>query len=61
MKVFKKSSFSYPSRYPDCVYVRMHDMGVSVRRNQEKPMLKFTKSEWVAFIKGVKNGEFDIE
>jgi uncharacterized protein DUF397 len=38
------------------------DGGVSVRAGvdgQDGPVLSFTREEWVAFVAGVKNGEFD--
>lgn len=38
------------------------DGGVSVREGAdgpEGPVLTFTREEWVAFVAGVKNGEFD--
>lgn len=38
------------------------DGGVSVREGvdgPEGPVLTFTREEWVAFVAGVKNGEFD--
>jgi len=46
-----------------CVAVKMHDDGsVKVRdtKNLGGPALMFNKDEWVAFIGGVKLGEFDV-
>ncbi|MBW8803405.1 MAG: DUF397 domain-containing protein [Catenulispora sp. 13_1_20CM_3_70_7] len=37
---------------PDEIYVRNS-------RDPEGPVLRFTKQEWVAFVAGVKEGEFD--
>lgn len=54
-----KSSLSYASG--DCVEVAaMPDGNVAVRdsKNPAGPVLRFTPSEWKAFIGGVRNGEF---
>ncbi len=29
-------------------------------KNPDSPVLRFTRDEWSAFIKGAKNGEFDV-
>ena len=36
--------------------------GIGVRDSKDKtgPVLRFTPSEWVAFLEGAKIGEFDI-
>lgn len=55
---FKKSSFS--NNYGTCVGVAKDSEQILVTNtNNEKPIVKFTKSEWNAFLKGVKAGEFD--
>ena len=43
-----------------CVAVRMGDM-IDVRdtKNPGGPTISFNKDEWSAFVKGVKEGEFD--
>lgn len=43
-----------------CVAVRMGET-VELRdtKNPQGPTLSFNRDEWTAFIKGVKNGEFD--
>lgn len=54
-----KSSLSYASG--DCVEVAsLPDGQVGVRdsKDTEGPILRFTASEWKAFIGGVRNGEF---
>lgn len=59
---FKKSSFS-ALQYPMCVSVAISQNGdVAVRdtKDKSKKTLHFNKGEWDAFIKGVKNNEFDI-
>jgi hypothetical protein len=58
---FKKSSFS-ALQYPACVSVARDTEGnVAVRdsKDQSKATLYFNKMEWDAFIKGVKNNEFE--
>jgi hypothetical protein len=46
-----------------CVEVAMMDDGVAVRDSKQPdgPVLRFTKSEWTAFVAGVDNGEFGIK
>ena len=56
---FKKSSFSEPRR---CVGVAYEDERILVTNTQTKQaIVEFTIEEWKAFLKGVKNGEFEIE
>lgn len=45
----------------DCVEVAFTDSGVSVRdsKNPAGSTLEFTRSEWAAFVTGVRSGEFD--
>ena len=57
-KNFVKSTFSGGS---NCVGVAIEKNNISVVNTKEgKTIIEFTNSEWDAFIKGVKNGEFDI-
>jgi uncharacterized protein DUF397 len=44
-----------------CVEVSRIDDGVLVRdsKNPQGPRLKFSNSEWEAFVEGVRNGDFD--
>ena len=61
-KDFKKSSFSFAFR-PNCVAVARNVKGyIAVRDTNDptKTTLVFKKEEWSAFIKGVKNNEFDV-
>lgn len=54
-----KSSLSYANG--DCVEVTtLPDGSIGVRhsKDSEGPILRFTSSEWCAFIGGVRNGEF---
>lgn len=53
-----KSSFSNNG---NCVQVRLRQ-GVLVRDSKDPggPILSFTNSEWIAFVEGVRNGEFDL-
>jgi hypothetical protein len=58
--VWVKSSLSYANG--DCVEVaNLPDGCIGVRdsKDAEGPILRFTSSEWRAFISGVHNGEFD--
>ena len=61
---YKTSSFS---RWPinvgkKCVKVMRTDDSVMVQDSKlpDSPTLSFTHEEWDAFIKGVKNDEFEI-
>jgi len=57
---FKTSTFTKPGIY-FCVAVRMKDtIDVRDTKDEKNPTLSFTHDEWRAFIKGVKNGEFDL-
>ena len=60
---FKKSSFSPAKAWqPGCVAVSISSDGVLVTDTKNPgQVLSFTILEWDAFIKGVKNCEFDIE
>lgn len=44
----------------DCVEVRGHDGAVEVRHSQHPhgPTLRFTESEWAAFLDGMDKREF---
>ncbi|TKG57383.1 DUF397 domain-containing protein [Prauserella endophytica] len=58
---WKKSSYSGGNN--DCVEVRLAEGGgVEVRDSKAPGMgsIKFTSSEWDAFIAGVKDGQFRI-
>lgn len=59
--VFKKSTHSGSGG--SCVEaLRLEDGDVVVRdsKNPEGGVLRYTPAEWVAFIAGVKDGEFDL-
>jgi len=56
-----KSSLSFANG--DCVEVAtLPDGGIGVRDSKDAtgPVLRFTPSEWRAFVGGVRNGEFDL-
>ena len=57
---WKKSSFC--SSCSDCVEVAKSGNKIAVRDSKDNGnrILSFTRSEWTAFIKGVKSGEFDF-
>ena len=59
---FKKSSFSpLEGHLPGCVAVSISaDVILVTDTKNPGPTLYFTEREWDAFIKGVKNDEFDI-
>lgn len=56
---FSRSSWCGPG---DCVEVdRVHPDGVALRHSRlPGNVLMFTPDEWLAFIGGVKDGEFDL-
>lgn len=57
---WRKSSFS--GKETNCVEFRRVEGGVEVR-NSKRPndaIIRYTDSEWKAFVAGVKAGEFDI-
>lgn len=56
---WRKSSFTNPET---CVEVAKTTTGRFLVRNSNSPhsgTAEFTNAEWEAFLKGVKNGEFD--
>ena len=58
---YRKSSFSNRDRH--CVMISMDENAVFVKDSKDMRLegLRFTKAEWVAFVEGVKAGEFDTE
>ena len=68
MRVFQvhDSDFKTPrwksGRHVPCVAVAIRPEGVAVRSTKDKAntTLFFGKGEWRAFLKGVKNGEFEL-
>jgi hypothetical protein len=59
--VWRKSSFSGPNS-DMCVEVAVLDNAIAVRdsKNPSGPTLIFTPAEWDAFVRGAKDGEFDL-
>ncbi|WP_062262262.1 DUF397 domain-containing protein [Endozoicomonas arenosclerae] len=57
---FKTSSFTHG--VISCVEVAIKDGHIAVRNNRrpEKGMVLFDELEWSAFLKGVKNNEFEL-
>jgi hypothetical protein len=57
---FKASSFC---TYGNCVEVGTAPDGTVILRDRKDPdrvaSLAFTREEWIAFVRGVKAGEFD--
>lgn len=68
MRVFavKDSEFKTPNwksgKHVPCVAVAITSEGVAVRstKDKNKTTLYFGKGEWRAFLKGVKNSEFEL-
>jgi hypothetical protein len=46
----------------ECVEIAELTNGVAVRDSKDPagPVLRFTRNEWLAFIGGAKDGEFDL-
>lgn len=61
IKGWFKSSFSGPDG-GNCVEVAFLDRGIAVRdsKDPDGPALGFTCAEWLAFLAGVRTGEFDL-
>ena len=60
---FRTSSFTNPGGIINvCVAVARSREGVAIRDTEDKnrATMFFTTAEWDAFIKGAKNGEFDV-
>lgn len=57
---WQKSSFS--GQGGNCLEARLHDGNVQVRDSKDRDgtILTFTQREWVAFLQGVQNKEFDF-
>ncbi len=58
---FKISSFCDNQLNGTCVGVAIEEDAVLVTNTSgPSPVVKFTHEEWVTFVKGVRNGEFDV-
>ncbi|WP_030456184.1 DUF397 domain-containing protein [Herbidospora cretacea] len=57
--VWKKSTLSTAGNCVEVARLEEGQVGVRDSKDQSGPALVFTKSEWQAFIGGVKRGEFD--
>lgn len=58
---YRKSTFSDRGPSERCVEVAIMKEKIMVRNTRDKSVaLEFTPDEWDAFIKGVKQSEFDI-
>lgn len=53
---------SYSGKETNCVEFRRTPDGVEVRNSKrpDQATIAYTTSEWDAFLKGVKDGEFDL-
>lgn len=58
-----KSSYSNGNGGNNCVEVSFRDGAIEVRdsKHRDGPTLTFTSAEWLAFLAGVCDGEFDPE
>jgi len=56
---WRKSSYSGST---GCVEVSRRSRNIQVRDSKDprSPVLTFTPQEWVAFVLGVRDGEFDV-
>jgi hypothetical protein len=43
-----------------CVEVALAGDEILVRSSDASPVLRFTRAEWVAFVGGVRDGDFDF-
>jgi hypothetical protein len=43
-----------------CVEVALAENEILVRSSEASPVLRFTRDEWVAFVGGVRDGDFDF-
>jgi hypothetical protein len=59
---WRKSSYSNGNGGNNCVEVSFRDGGVAVRDSKDRggPTLTFTSGEWLAFLAGVRAGEFEL-
>lgn len=60
--IWKKSTKSSPSG-DNCVEVAIDGTDVLVRDSklgEDSPILRFTQSEWEAFVGGARDGEFNF-
>ena len=59
---WRKSSYSNGNGGSNCVEVALRADAVAVRDSKDRdgPVLTFTPAEWLAFLSGVQDGEFDI-
>jgi hypothetical protein len=55
----KSSASSGNGTCVETASVRTDEILVRNSRDSEGPVLAFTKAEWIAFVAGVKAGEFD--
>lgn len=60
---FKTSRLTYITNKRTCVSVKISNDKVRVRNTEDKNKVttEFSHEEWSTFIKGVKDGEFDLD
>ncbi|WP_214103326.1 DUF397 domain-containing protein [Acrocarpospora catenulata] len=57
---WKKSSFSANGNCVEVARLQNGNVGVRDSKDRDGHALVFTPREWVAFVKGVKDAEFDL-
>lgn len=59
---WQKSSFSGDNAGGNCVQIQMVDGMVALgdSKNPNEGAFEYTHDEWTAFIKGAKDGQFDL-
>jgi len=56
---FKSSKSDGASNCVETAFATDGTIGVRDSKNPTGPVLEFTAGEWIAFVAGVKSGEFD--
>lgn len=56
-----RSSYCDSSQCVEVAGAEFGEILVRDSKDREGPVLRFTPDEWVAFIDGVKNGEFNLD
>jgi hypothetical protein len=56
---FKSTKSSGNDNCVETSFAENGDVGVRDSKDRSGPILEFTPGEWAAFVKGVRDGEFD--
>ena len=59
---FATASGTFITNIRTCVSVKIGNDAIQIRNTEDrtKVMVTFSRDEWQAFVKGIKNGEFDL-